>query len=255
MCPEAVELDFGDWVGQLLPGLADDSRWRAFNSFRSLSRRPAASSCRRCRRASSRPIARIRAAHPGEAVAIFSHGDVIRVRRRVLRRRAARPVPPPRDQARVHQLGPLLRRLAADPRRQRHGRSLCLIIRVRRARGRRRRSEVPQAAVVPFRTNEAGEVEVLLIRRRRVGGWGIPKGIIDPGHTAPRGGCDRGARGSRGRRGAAADARSARSSTPKFGRTCRVEVFGLRVTRVHDHYEEERLRERRWFPLADAVRW
>ena len=33
-----------------------------------------------------------------------------------------------------------------------------------------------------------------------------------------------------------------------------MEVFGLRVTCVHEHYEEERLRERRWFPLADAVR-
>jgi broad specificity phosphatase PhoE len=33
--PAAVELDFGEWVGQPIPALADDIRWRAFNSYRS----------------------------------------------------------------------------------------------------------------------------------------------------------------------------------------------------------------------------
>jgi hypothetical protein len=31
-------------------------------------------------------------------------------------------------------------------------------------------------------------------------------------------------------------------------------VFSLRVTLVHDRYDEDRLRERKWFALAEAVR-
>jgi broad specificity phosphatase PhoE len=31
--PAAVELDFGEWVGQPIPALADDIRWRAFNTI------------------------------------------------------------------------------------------------------------------------------------------------------------------------------------------------------------------------------
>ena len=78
MCPEAVELDFGDWVGHSFTELAGDSRWHAFNSFRSLSRAPAGELMPEVQTRIVGAVARIRAAHPGEAVAIFTHGDVIR---------------------------------------------------------------------------------------------------------------------------------------------------------------------------------
>ena len=78
VCPEAVELDFGEWVGESIPGLGSDPRWRAFNSFRSLSRAPAGELMPEVQTRIVAALARIRAAHPGEAVALFSHGDVIR---------------------------------------------------------------------------------------------------------------------------------------------------------------------------------
>ena len=76
--PEAVELDFGSWVGQPIPGLADDPRWRAFNTYRSLSPAPGGELMPEVQTRIVAAIVRIRAAHPGEAVALFSHGDVIR---------------------------------------------------------------------------------------------------------------------------------------------------------------------------------
>jgi probable phosphoglycerate mutase len=77
-CVDAVELDFGEWVGQPIPGLAADPRWRSFNSFRSLSRAPGGELMPEVQTRIVTAIAGIRAAHPGEAVALFSHGDVIR---------------------------------------------------------------------------------------------------------------------------------------------------------------------------------
>ena len=90
---------------------------------------------------------------------------------------------------------------------------------------------------------------MLLIRRRPRGDWGIPKGMIDPGHTAPEAAAIE-AFEEAGIEGELLPKTLGAFEYPKFGRTCHVDVFGLRVTRVHDHYDEERLRERRWFPLA-----
>ena len=117
----------------------------------------------------------------------------------------------------------------------------------------RQKSKIPQAAAVPFRVNSAGACEVLLIRRRPRGDWGIPKGMIDPGHTAPEAAAIE-AFEEAGIEGELLPKTLGAFEYPKFGRTCHVDVFGLRVTRVHDHYDEERLRERGWFPLAHAVR-
>jgi broad specificity phosphatase PhoE len=78
LCPEAVELDFGEWVGQPIAGLGADPRWRAFNSFRSLSPAPGGELMLDVQTRIVAGLAQIRAAHPGEAIAVFSHGDVIR---------------------------------------------------------------------------------------------------------------------------------------------------------------------------------
>jgi 8-oxo-dGTP pyrophosphatase MutT (NUDIX family) len=113
--------------------------------------------------------------------------------------------------------------------------------------------KIHQAAAVPFRIDPAGDCEVLLIRRRPRGEWGIPKGMIDPGHTAPEAAAIE-AFEEAGVEGTLLPKTLGAFEYPKFGGICHVDVFGLRVTRVHDHYDEELLRERRWFPLFEAVR-
>ena len=114
-------------------------------------------------------------------------------------------------------------------------------------------SKIPQAGAVPFRINRAGDCEVLLIRRRPRGDWGIPKGMIDPGHTASAAAAIE-AFEEAGVEGELLPKSLGAFEYAKFGGTCHVDVFGLRVTLVHDRYDEERLRERRWFPLVDAMR-
>jgi len=39
----------------------------------------------------------------------------------------------------------------------------------------------------------------------------------------------------------------------KFGGTCLVRVFVMRVKHVMQHWDEERLRERQWFDVEDAA--
>jgi probable phosphomutase (TIGR03848 family) len=77
-CDEAVELDFGRWTGSAMAALADDPGWRRFNSWRGTTRAPGGELMPEVQTRIVRAIVRIRAEHAGEAVAVFSHGDVIR---------------------------------------------------------------------------------------------------------------------------------------------------------------------------------
>jgi probable phosphoglycerate mutase len=77
-CEAAIELDFGRWSGATFEALASDPGWQAFNSFRSLTRAPGGELMPEVQTRIVDAIDEIRARHPGEVVAIFSHGDVIR---------------------------------------------------------------------------------------------------------------------------------------------------------------------------------
>ena len=73
-----TELDFGQWTGRSFAELDGDRQWSRFNSLRSLTR---ASSGELMLQVQSRAIAlleRIRAERPDAAVALVSHGDLIR---------------------------------------------------------------------------------------------------------------------------------------------------------------------------------
>jgi phosphohistidine phosphatase len=111
----------------------------------------------------------------------------------------------------------------------------------------------PQAAAIPFRTDpQSGRVQVMLIRRRDGRKWGIPKGMVDPGLT-PAEAAAMEAREEAGLEGRLSDEPLGSFTYGKFGGTCLVRVFVMRVTRVMPSWDEEPLRERRWFDINEAA--
>lgn len=111
---------------------------------------------------------------------------------------------------------------------------------------------IPQAAAIPFRVNEDGSIEVLMIRWKEEEKWGVPKGLIDPGNTA-RETAEIEAMEEAGISGTLLENRLGEFTYEKFGGTCRVRVYGLRVTTEHAEYLEAGHRVRKWFPLEVAA--
>lgn len=111
---------------------------------------------------------------------------------------------------------------------------------------------IPQAAAIPFRVKKDGGVEVLLIRWKEEDKWGVPKGLIDPGNTA-RETAEIESMEEAGISGELLDTELGQFTYTKFGGTCRVRVFALRVTTEHAEYLENGHRVRHWFPLETAV--
>ena len=76
--PGLDELDLGEWTGAQFGSLHDDPRWRAFNVFRGSTRVPGGEDMLAVQARAVASLLRLRAAHPGEAVAVVSHSDVIK---------------------------------------------------------------------------------------------------------------------------------------------------------------------------------
>lgn len=76
------EIDFGAWTGARFESLAEDSRWGAWCAQRSLNRPPpgesSGESMGEAQVRALRGVERIRQAHPDQAVALFSHADLIK---------------------------------------------------------------------------------------------------------------------------------------------------------------------------------
>ena len=117
---------------------------------------------------------------------------------------------------------------------------------------------IDQAAAIPYRVDrKSGAVEVLLIRRtdeaKGKAKWGIPKGLVDPGFNHEDA-AHMEAMQEAGVDGPLSEEPVGQFTYDKFGGTCLVQVFGMRVSKVRDHWDEEKLRERRWFPIDEAAR-
>lgn len=111
-----------------------------------------------------------------------------------------------------------------------------------------------QAAAIPFRKDrQTGRLQVLMIRRRDGRKWGIPKGLVDPGFTHAEAAAAE-AREEAGVEGRVSDEPLGSFTYDKFGGTCLVRVFAMRVTRVMPHWDEEDVRERQWFDIDAAAR-
>ena len=107
-----------------------------------------------------------------------------------------------------------------------------------------------QSAVIPWRRSGAG-IEVLLITSRKRKRWVVPKGIHEPGLTAGESAA-REAREEAGVAGQVSAAPVGRYEYGKWGGTCRVEVYSLRVTAVHEEWPES-FRDREWLKPEEAA--
>lgn len=108
-----------------------------------------------------------------------------------------------------------------------------------------------QSAVLPYRRRDGG-VEVLLITSRGGRRWVLPKGIVEPGMTAPASAAKE-AREEAGIEGAVSKRSLGRYRQDKWGGTCRIEVFPMRVTTVLEDWPEAGIRRREWLPLKAAI--
>ncbi len=72
------EVGFGEWTGATMEALDADPAWRRHNEFRSLTSAPGGESLLAVQARAVLAIESIRARHDGQAVAIVSHGDVVR---------------------------------------------------------------------------------------------------------------------------------------------------------------------------------
>ena len=113
---------------------------------------------------------------------------------------------------------------------------------------------IAQAGAIPYRAAPGtGEAEVLMIRRRREGQkWGIPKGSVEPGQNH-RQAAQMEALQEAGVEGPLSPEPLGNFTYEKQRGVCDVQVFAMEVSTVREHWEEEPVRERRWFPIDQAA--
>ena len=107
-----------------------------------------------------------------------------------------------------------------------------------------------QAAVIPYRIRKE-RVEVALVTTSGRKGWIVPKGWLEDGER-PRAAAIREAEEEAGLRGIVARKPIGRYLHVNDKRPCRVDVFVMRVTKVLEHWLEDKFRRRRWMRIPAA---
>ena len=75
---ELSELDYGEWTGMTFEAIRADPRWQLWSRHRSIASIPGGETMREVQRRATETLMELHARHPEDAVAIVSHGDVIR---------------------------------------------------------------------------------------------------------------------------------------------------------------------------------
>ena len=110
-----------------------------------------------------------------------------------------------------------------------------------------------QSSVIPYRVRD-GKVEILVIASSKKHHLVVPKGIRDPG-LSPRESAAREALEEAGIEGEVAETALGSYSCEKWGATCSVAVYPMKVTRVIAEEEwQENHRGRQWVSPEKAIR-
>lgn len=117
-------------------------------------------------------------------------------------------------------------------------------------------SERAQIAALPFRFDERGRVEILLVTSRETRRWIIPKGwpmkgLSDADAAAREAHEEAGVFGPVGAE-PAGDYLYWKRLANSFA-LCSVKVFPIKVEGIHDEYREQGQRESRWFGREEAA--
>ena len=107
-----------------------------------------------------------------------------------------------------------------------------------------------QSGVIPW-AHRHGRLQVLLISSRRRKRWIVPKGIVEPDLT-PRASAAKEALEEAGVEGEVGAEPIGSYSYEKWGGTCTVELFPMRVTHQHERWQED-FRKRVWCGIDEAV--
>jgi 8-oxo-dGTP pyrophosphatase MutT (NUDIX family) len=106
---------------------------------------------------------------------------------------------------------------------------------------------IRQAGAIPVRAGS-----VCLVTSSNGKRWVIPKGLIDPGHTAGEAALQE-AWEEAGLVGILSPEPVGSYLYPKWGGTCHVTVFVMEVTEVAEDWPERAVRLRRWVNVAEAL--
>ena len=108
-----------------------------------------------------------------------------------------------------------------------------------------------QSGVIPYRLHN-GSLEILLITSRKERCWIIPKGIIEHDYSA-RNSAAKEALEEAGVKGSVHRKLLGVYRHRKWGQTCSVKVYPMRVTRIYKVWEEAD-RDREWVTLKKALK-
>jgi 8-oxo-dGTP pyrophosphatase MutT (NUDIX family) len=109
-----------------------------------------------------------------------------------------------------------------------------------------------QSGVIPFRL-EKGKMLILLVTSRSGKRWVIPKGIIEP-DLSPQESAQKEAYEEAGVSGEISGKSVGTYSYKKWGGTCTVKVFLLKVEKILEDWDESYLRTREWMSVEEAVK-
>jgi phosphohistidine phosphatase len=107
-----------------------------------------------------------------------------------------------------------------------------------------------QSAILPYR-RQGDDLEVLVITSRKGTRWVLPKGIVEPGMTAAASAAKE-AMEEAGVEGRVAEQSLGKYRYEKWGGTCEVEVFPMKVTTELKRWPERAFRRREWVTLKKA---
>ena len=109
-----------------------------------------------------------------------------------------------------------------------------------------------QSSVIPYRLLQ-GRIQIMIIRSSQDKHWVVPKGIVDPG-LSPQNSAAKEAMEEAGVEGIVAEEALGSYTYRKWGATCTVSVYPLRVTRIIPERDwQEQHRGRRWVSAAQAT--